>query len=259
MTSTSLFSQTVGSGRPLVLLHGWGVNSSIFLPLIEQLDQYSCIAIDLPGFGESQVIEGGFDAWVAALATQIPPQSIVLGWSLGGLLATRLAQRYPLQIAGLITVASSPCFLAQTEQQWPGIAAPVLTQFELQLQQDLGKTVERFLALQAMGSVTARDDIKRIRELVLAKPQPQALALAQGLEMLRSIDLRDSLATLNCPWLRIWGKLDGLVPRKVISLLQSEGDITDVLINKASHAPFISHTDEFLSHFQQWSTQKGLI
>ncbi|QSX33732.1 pimeloyl-ACP methyl ester esterase BioH [Shewanella avicenniae] len=263
MTSTSLFYHAVGNGQPLVLLHGWGVNSSIFLPLLEHLHQYSCLAIDLPGFGDSNAVEGDFEEWVDAIAAHIPSQSLVLGWSLGGLLATRIAQRYPDLVSGLITVASSPCFLAEPEQQWPGIAAPVLQQFEQQLLQDLPKTVERFLALQAMGSETARDDIKRIRELVLARPQPQASALEQGLAMLGSVDLRDSLKQVNSPWLRIWGKLDGLVPRRVVPLLNTEMnqgvDATDVIINKASHAPFISHTDEFLRHFQQWSMQKGFI
>ena len=259
MKSTSLSIDISGHGQPLVLLHGWGVNSSIFAPLTEQLSQYSCWRIDLPGFGASQPITAGFDAWVDAIAAKIPDNAIVLGWSLGGLVATSLALRYPAKVAALITVASSPCFLAKPDEQWPGIAPQVLQQFAVQLQQDLSKTVERFLALQAMGSSSARDDIRLIRELVLSKPQPDADALAAGLTMLRDIDLRAALPTLNVPWLRLWGKLDGLVPRKVLAQLPSQGNATDVLFAKASHAPFISHTDQFVTEINQWCAEKGLI
>lgn len=259
MKSSPLSIDISGQGQPLILLHGWGVNSSIFTPLTVQLPQYSCWRIDLPGFGDSQPIAGGFDAWVDAIAAAIPDQSIILGWSLGGLLATAIAQRYPVKLAGLITVASSPCFLAKPEQDWPGIAPQVLRQFAMQLQQDLSKTVERFLALQAMGSNSARDDIRIIRELVLAKPQPDSQALAAGLDMLRDIDLRGNLPAIISPWLRLWGKLDGLVPRKVLPQLLEQNNTTDVLFAKASHAPFISHTEQFVAEINQWCAEKGLI
>ncbi|WP_417762685.1 pimeloyl-ACP methyl ester esterase BioH [Shewanella sp.] len=257
MNSPALFMQASGDGHPLVLLHGWGMNSSIFTPLVAQLPQYQCLQVDLPGFGDSAPLDGGFDAWVDQLAQHLPEQAMVLGWSLGGLLATRLAQRYPTKVAALITVASSPYFLATAE--WPGIPAKVLQQFTQQLQQDLPKTIERFLALQAMGSDTARDDIRRIRELVLAKPQPDATALADGLAMLRDIDLREDAATLQLPWLRLWGKLDGLVPHRVITQMPTADNITDAIFAKASHAPFISHPHEVVTEIQRWSTATGLI
>lgn len=257
MNSPSLFMQASGHGQPLVLLHGWGMNSSIFTPLVAQLPQFQCFQVDLPGFGDSAPVAGGFDAWVEQLAQQLPQQAIVLGWSLGGLLATSLAQRFPAKVAALITVASSPCFLANAE--WPGIPPKVLQQFEQQLQQDLAKTIERFLALQAMGSDSARDDIRQVRELVLAKPLPDATALSAGLAMLRDVDLRGQLPALQQPWLRLWGKLDGLVPQRVIAQLPTADNVTDCVFAKASHAPFISHPQDVVAEIQRWSAARGLI
>lgn len=44
----------IGSGKPLLLLHGWGVNSEVMLPLAKQLSSlHTCYLIDLPGFGQS--------------------------------------------------------------------------------------------------------------------------------------------------------------------------------------------------------------
>lgn len=256
MTS-SLFYHVSGDGQPLVWLHGWGVNGSIFLPTVAQLPQYRSYCVDLPGFGDSQPQPGTLDDWAERLFEQLPTNAIWLGWSLGGLVATRIAQRWPQQVRGLVTIASSPRFMAQATPPWPGIAAAVMQQFAEQLRQDLQRTIERFLALQAMGSASARDDIRHIKELVLSKPQPDALALAQGLNMLQQVDLRSDLSLITLPWLRLWGKLDGLVPRKIATLLPQTPQSQDIILPKASHAPFISHSEDFLDNLRSWLQIKG--
>ncbi|QSX37159.1 pimeloyl-ACP methyl ester esterase BioH [Shewanella sedimentimangrovi] len=248
----SLHSDIFGDGPPLVLLHGWGMNGKVFSPLQQALSKYKVHCVDLPGFGLSPAIKGDLDAWVDALMAMAPADAVWAGWSLGGLVATRAAQRHPQRLAGLITIASSPCFMAREQEAWPGIAPKVLAQFEAELQQDLPRTIERFLAIQAMGSDSAREDIKRIKELVLSRPLPQASALAQGLSMLEQVDLRPGLATMDLPWLRIWGRLDGLVPRRMMGQLPSNSITEDKILAKASHAPFISHGDEFVLCVTDW-------
>lgn len=241
-----------GQGPDLVMLHGWGVNSAVFTPLHEALSQYRVHYVDLPGFGYSKCVEGGISAWVDTLTEVLPEQSIWVGWSLGGLIATQAALSYPQKIKALVTIASSPCFMARQDEAWPGIPPQVLNQFNKQLEQNLPKTIERFLAIQAMGSDTAKEDIKQLRDLVLARPLPDANALIQGLSMLTNIDLRQQLTQLQQPWLRIWGRLDGLVPKHVQSKMPISAQIEDITLTKASHAPFISHRDEFLKVLLPW-------
>ncbi|MCW3172113.1 pimeloyl-ACP methyl ester esterase BioH [Shewanella subflava] len=255
MTHPALYINTLGDGQDIVLLHGWGVNGAVFEPLKQALSQYRVHYVDLPGFGDSPMIEGDIHDWASALIQQLPSNAIWLGWSLGGLVATQIALNFPDKIKALITVASSPCFMAQTTetpQAWPGIASEVLGQFSTQLHHNLTKTVERFLAIQAMGSETAKTDILKIKSLVLAKPLPSEASLQQGLAMLAEVDLRSQLANITMPWLRVWGKLDGLVPRKAINMLAKNSNVEDIILAKASHAPFISHTDQFIEHISHW-------
>lgn len=241
------------SAPEIVMLHGWGMNSAVFTPLHSSLSQYRVHYVDLPGFGNSSAIDGGIDNWLEALITVLPENAIWVGWSLGGLVAMLAAIKYSQKMKGLITIASSPCFMARAEDKWPGIPPQVLAQFGQSLHKDLSKTVERFLAIQAMGSATAKEDIKQLRHLVLAKPLPNSNALIQGLKMLEEVDLRPKLNQIETPWLRIWGRLDGLVPRHVPALMPKNVELyQDVILNKASHAPFISHTDEFLDEFVTW-------
>ena len=257
MSFPALHIEIVGTQGPdVVLLHGWGVNNAVFSPLKNALHQYRVHYVDLPGFGLSPNIDGDINQWVQALAQQLPKNAIWIGWSLGGLLATKVAIDFPDSVSTLVTLASSPCFMAreatETTPAWPGILPAVLGQFSTQLNRDLPRTVERFLAIQAMGSDNAKADISQIKQLVLSKPMPSRQALAQGLTMLEEVDLRGQLSQLQQPWLRVWGKLDGLVPQRVIKHMPQASHITDAIIPKASHAPFISHQDEFLHNLLPW-------
>lgn len=45
---------TIGSGKPLIILHGWGSSSSVMAPLAKRLSEHRlCTLIDFPGFGDS--------------------------------------------------------------------------------------------------------------------------------------------------------------------------------------------------------------
>ena len=244
---SSLYWHTTGEGdRDLVLLHGWGLNAEVWQNIVPRLSPHFRLhLVDLPGFGRSQ----GFGALsLAEMAQQLlphlPHRSLLLGWSLGGLVASHLALTQPERVSALITVASSPCFTAQGD--WPGIKPETLESFQQQLSQDFQRTVERFLALQTMGSENARQDARQLKQVVLSQPMPSVAVLEGGLAILRQDDLRDALDSLTLPFLRIYGYLDGLVPRRVAEILDARWpDSPSVVMEKAAHAPFISHPEEF--------------
>lgn len=253
MTKARLHIESLGEGQDIVMLHGWGMNSAVFTPLHTALSEYRVHYVDLPGFGFSPPHQGTITDWVDLLVNALPDNAIWMGWSLGGLVATQAAIRFPERVKGLVTIASSPRFMAHDEQAWPGMPAQILSQFGNELEQNLARTIERFLVIQAMGSDTAKEDIKQLKELVLGRPLPDAAALRQGLDMLAAVDLRDELVNINQPWLRVWGRLDGLVPRRVPPKMpRHHADIEDVILAKASHAPFFSHPEDFLTELLRW-------
>lgn len=242
-----LYWQTTGTGdRDLVMLHGWGLNAGVWQNIIKRLSPHFRLhLVDLPGYGRSE----GFTAMsveemVANLLPFAPANALWLGWSLGGLVASKMALQHPEQVSGLITVASSPCFTA--DESWPGIKPETLSSFQQQLSENFQRTVERFLALQTLGTESARQDAKLLKSVVLSLPAPAVDVLNGGLEILRTVDLRDEMLALNVPMLRIYGALDGLVPRKIASILDAcNPESRSVVMDKAAHAPFISHPDLF--------------
>ncbi|MDK9605723.1 pimeloyl-ACP methyl ester esterase BioH [Lelliottia wanjuensis] len=243
----NLWWQTTGTGNvDLVLLHGWGLNAEVWHCIQEELaSQFRLHLVDLPGFGRSHSFGAmPLDEMANVVLERAPQKAIWLGWSLGGLVASQIALTHPERVQALVTVASSPCFAARDE--WPGIKPEVLAGFQQQLSEDFKRTVERFLALQTMGTETARQDARMLKSAVLALPMPDVEVLNGGLEILKTVDLREPLAALAVPHLRIYGYLDGLVPRKVVPMLdelwpQSES----LVIAKAAHAPFVSHPAAF--------------
>ncbi|MDC8829312.1 pimeloyl-ACP methyl ester esterase BioH [Alteromonas gilva] len=246
-TIAPLNSLTEGTGKALVLLHGWGMNSAVFtefLPLLTA--ELRVIRICLPGFGQNAVsVPDNYSLatltdWVASV---IPDGAVVAGWSLGGLVAQQLALDYANKVAGVITLASSPCFVSGPG--WRGIEPQVLQGFQTQLARNYEKTLDRFLAIQAMGSPSAKQDVKVIRGHLRDLPAPAEQALVAGLNLLEQTDLRQAIGRITQPTLRLYGRLDSLVPTCSIDRIHELQPAADtVVLSRAAHAPFISHPQQ---------------
>ncbi|MFT5756884.1 MAG: pimeloyl-[acyl-carrier protein] methyl ester esterase [Alteromonadaceae bacterium] len=248
-----------GQGLTLVFIHGWGLNSAVWQPTIAQLStQFEVITIDLPGFGlnvDNIISPYSLPSVVQEIQQAINKPAIYIGWSLGGLIATEISLRYPEKVLGLVTIASSPCFTKQLT--WLGIAPEMLTLFHHQLAEDTKKTIEGFLKIQAMGSPHIRQDIKVIRDLIMQYPMASRQTLDDSLRLLETVDKRAQLSLITQPFLRMYGKLDGLVPKKVIPMINDLSPNSDFYIfEKSSHAPFISHLDEFVITLTAWLSAK---
>ncbi|GAB3004651.1 alpha/beta fold hydrolase [Psychrosphaera aestuarii] len=100
----------------ILALHGWLDNAASFVPLIDALPNMNWIAIDLPGHGHSFHRANNsyyhFIDWVSdvievidALELNSPP--VLVGHSLGGMLATVIAGLYPDSIAKLVLIDSA--------------------------------------------------------------------------------------------------------------------------------------------------------
>ncbi len=104
----------------MVLLHGWGMNQGVWQVIKPELEFFhdgEVRCLDLPGFGNAQSIPIPYTLHAAAeqLSTQLNDQSILVGWSLGGLFALYIAAHWPDKVAKVVLVASTP-FFAQTDE-----------------------------------------------------------------------------------------------------------------------------------------------
>lgn len=238
--------QTIGEGDcHLVLLHGWGLNAQVWDCITPQLASHFTLHGGSAGLWPQRRVWGdvaGGDG--AAGAGAGPSTGGVAGLELGRAGGQPGRDYASGTRAGAGDGCLFPCFAARDD--WPGIKPEVLAGFQQQLSDDFQRTVERFLALQTMGTESARQDARALKQAVLSLPMPSAEALNGGLEILRTVDLRQALVRLPMPFLRLYGRLDGLVPRKLVPLLDDLWPESEsILFDKAAHAPFVSHPAAF--------------
>ncbi|MCB5188485.1 pimeloyl-ACP methyl ester esterase BioH [Methylobacillus caricis] len=250
---SQLHVQITGSGRPLVLIHGWGMHGGVWQPLVKKLaKQFELYVVDLPGMGFSQDISAeSLQEIVKALLPQLPVNADICGWSLGGLVAMSLALSHPQYVRRLVLVGSTPRFIntdADAPQPWlNGMAAAVFEKFARQVGEDYHATLLKFLTLQCMGASDARATIKQLRHAIAERPVPSAASLQRALNVLLENDLREQVASLRQETLLIHGDRDTLAPVQAAHWLAqhlSAGQLR--VIAGAGHAPFLSHPQQFI-------------
>jgi pimeloyl-[acyl-carrier protein] methyl ester esterase len=239
---------------PLILLHGWGMNPRAFDALIAQLDARLQIrALALPGHGgNASLPENTFASWTAHLAAQLPEAATLLGWSLGGQLAMRIARDHPHKVSRLILLSTTPRFTL-AEDWHAGIPAADLATFGAAMQADVCATLLRFLSLQTRGVPEQKRLLDTLRQTFFADPMPLPDALAAGLDMLLQSDLRAAAVALAQPALVIHGSVDKLTPPAAGAWLAAAiPDAQHIEIVGAAHAPILSHPERVAKAIRSW-------
>jgi len=229
----------------IVLLHGWGAHAGFWTDVSSALGpRHRLHAVDLPGHGQARpAVEGAFAQLPDALARSMPATVGVVGWSLGGQIALEWAAAAPRQVRWLVLVATTPCFVERPD--WPeGMAAAVFDPFAKGLVQDCESTLNRFAALHVAGARDAHATRVRLRELIASTPAPLPSALTQGLDWLRTQDLRSRLGAVRAPATVLHGTADRIVPigagQRLAALLPRARYIE---IEGAGHALLLSHPE----------------
>jgi pimeloyl-[acyl-carrier protein] methyl ester esterase len=244
--------ETQGAGADLVMIHGWAMHAGIFAGFARALaPHFRLHLVDLPGHGYSRADAGSLDPAECArrIAGKVP-RAIWLGWSLGGLVAMRAALDRPASVRALVLIASSPRFVVADDWSF-GVAPSVFAEFGAGLAQDYRGTIERFLALETLGSEHARAELRALKADVFAHGEPAMSALAEGLCVLDAADLRADVSRIAVPSLWIAGRRDRLVDAEAMKWAAAQCGGRYVECN-SGHAPFLGHAEvlaETIVHF----------
>lgn len=249
MNSSSLWCNAFGnldSQKKIIFLHGWGFHSDVWLPLIPFFEKEYCITlIDLPGHGRSKnvVWPDSVDDLINQISRHMDHNSVVVGWSLGGLIATLMVKKIPQNIKALILIACNPCFVCRDD--WAvAMPEPVFTQFEHALEVDAEHLLQQFVGLVCKEDARVRAINKQLKTHLFDHGKPSTAALQKSLTVLRSIDLRSTLQQLALPILHILGKKDTLVPVSVENYSRELSPDSHIsVIDHASHIPFYSQPE----------------
>ncbi|MEE9330811.1 MAG: pimeloyl-ACP methyl ester esterase BioH [Methylophilaceae bacterium] len=251
--------EIIGQGKPLVLIHGWGMHGGVWQPVAKQLAKdYMLYIVDLPGMGYSRTVDP-YELYSLAeeVAEVIPGVSDILGWSLGGLIAQNIAITQPDRIRRLVLVGSTPCFINKPDWQ-AGIPVDYFNNFANSVDADYKRTMINFLTLQCMKAKNARDTIKQLRHGFDLKPAPTQQTLKRALQVLLQTDLREESANIRKPTLLIHGDRDTLAPVQAAHWMMQQlpkGYLR--VMSGAAHAPFLSHSEQFVEALTQFLEPNG--
>ena len=196
-----------GSGTPLVLLHGYPLDHSIWEPLIPRLEKEADLILpDLPGFGSSQPFEANYNmadlaADIAGLLDALHIQrAAIAGHSMGGYVALAFLRAYPKRLLGLGLVSSQ--ILADAPERKAGRYKDA--------ESILAHGVREVADGMSM-KLTANPDLQGwIRGLIL-RQRPVGLTRALR-AMAERPDSSDLFSGLNIPLCLIHGTADELIP-----------------------------------------------
>lgn len=232
----------------LVLLHGWAHTAEIWRAWLPWLRRRANVTLlELPGFGRSPFQPGlTVDELLDQLAERVPEKAVLLGWSLGGMLAAQFTLRYPRRCAALITIATNACYVAR--DAWPTAQPqPEFDRFRELVARNPVERMRKFEGLQMFGDSRERELLRELR--ALRQPQAPLAALLWGLDLLGAMDVRTALQSCRVPGLHIFGANDALVPvASAARVAQLVRDQWVIAIEGAAHAPFLSQPELCWQH-----------
>jgi len=214
----------------ILLITGWGVGIEPLQSLKLHLQQKGC---------EVQLINI-FNILNNSVQKQLHLLNdidTVIGWSLGGQLATQLVDSFYKSTGltkTLITLASNPCFVANSTWQ-TAMPADVFDLFKQSFLQNPEATLKRFYYLITQGSAQAKQDWLNMQNI--ANPPPYELLL-EGLEMLEHLNLVDNLKNYSGPQLHLFAEQDSVIPCKIVENFEyiATEKMRYKLLNDATHA-----------------------
>jgi pimeloyl-[acyl-carrier protein] methyl ester esterase len=233
----------------IVLLHGWGFSRLIwetFIPYLENDFDVTCL--DLLGYGDNiTTTQVTLEKISQDVIDKLPTSPILLGWSLGGLVAMHIAAHHPERLSHLITITSTPRFMATTG--WPGMSVTTMDRFCADLIKDHQQLLQHFIYLQFHDALKDRQHIKALKKHLKDSVSPSPTVLNDTLSILKNTDLRSQMKTIQCPQQYLFGRLDTIVPARVsdkIKLLAPNAKVS--VLPKVSHAPFLSDPQRCYQH-----------
>ncbi len=246
-----------GSGRPVVLIHGWPLSGQAWEPQVSVLQAagYRVVTYDRRGFGHSDKPESGYryDALADDLHRVLEHcglQDVTLvGFSMGGGEVARYIGRHgESRLHSVVFAAAVPPYLMQTVDNPEGPLTPQKAQQKKHaLEQDraayFDEFTQNFFSANGVQQVT---ESQRGEAVALCHQSAQHAALA-CMDAFSTTDFREDLKKVTVPTLVIHGGADAIVP------IEGSGQRTHhavphsklVVVNGAPHGLNVSHAQAF--------------
>jgi 3-oxoadipate enol-lactonase len=169
----------------------------------------------MPGYGASPPLErmtfpGLAQALVALLDSRDAEQAVVIGHSMGGMVAQELVASFPERVSALVLYATTPAFGASGSDWQRQFLESRLRPLEE------GKTPADLAPALVAGIVGDEPDLKGVAQAVECMSAISVNAYRAALHCLVTFDRRDSLEKIRCPTLALVGERDRVASPAIV-------------------------------------------
>ncbi|MBX3098537.1 MAG: alpha/beta hydrolase [Salinibacterium sp.] len=226
----------VGQGPVVILVHGIASSAATFNRLIPLLDdRYRCISIDLLGFGGSPApVDAKYtiEEHVAAIhktirSLRLVAPFVLVGHSLGSLLAARFAAQHPEQVSRLILV-SPPVYVAPSEISDPRVRLQVgayLKVYEFMRE-------NKAFTMSTAANISQLFGLKDALEVSERNWVPFMLSLQNCIESQTTVS---DIAAVQVPIDVVYGALDQFIPAGTMRILEQMRHVTMHRVEVSDH------------------------
>lgn len=192
-----------GKGKtPVILIPGFACSGEVWNGTLKLLEpHYKCYTLTMHGFaGAKADTAPSVKFWISSIDKYIKNEHlqkpIIIGHSIGGVMAEWLAADYPEDIAKIIVVDAAPCLFALNDSTYKAYEHPNCT-FMANFYKSMDSA--RFRAMQTMSMGSLVKDSTMLDTIVLWSVLSDRNTLGQIFCQFRNIDMRDKLAQITCP------------------------------------------------------------
>jgi pimeloyl-ACP methyl ester carboxylesterase len=196
----------------LFFLHGVGGGHAAWDRQVPHFTQrgHRCVAWDQPGYGAAPLVEPyDFAQVTKALRERIEEPAVLVGHSMGGMVAQETYARYPEAVRALVLSFTSPAFPGSGEFAEQFVAARIGPL-------DRGKSMAEIAAALMPGMRGSRSDPEglALAQRVMAGIPPETYRKA--VRLLTTFDRRENLANIRVPTLVVAGSDDSVAPPAIL-------------------------------------------
>jgi 3-oxoadipate enol-lactonase len=251
---TPAFVATGTGDTAIVMLHGVGGGKEVWTPQMTAFARggYRAAAWDMPGYGETPAIEpyqmAGLARALERLLDALAAETVVLlGHSMGGMVAQEAATLFPGKIGGLILSCTSPAF-GKADGAWQN---EFLRQRLAPL--DAGGTMAD-LAPVLVADMIGRDaDSAGVKLAIEVMSRVPGETYRKALAALAGFDRRSALGSIQVPTLALAGECDQTAPAAVMKKMAEKIRGAEyVCIGGSGHLANLEHPTAFNEAVLEW-------
>jgi 3-oxoadipate enol-lactonase len=237
---------TVGSGPDVVLLHSLLSNRNVFDRIVPLLsDRYTLHIVDLPGFGQTDLVEPSIDAYgslIGAMMTEagVSTDAVLLGNGLGGFVALGTAVNCGDRFDKLIIAGAGPGFPEEGKAPFKGMAAAA---GENGMAGVVDVAVRRIFTEEYLDAHP--DDLAERRAVLL---RTDVTAFQRACEALWTLDYFEAVKHITNETLLVVGSEDSATPPSLVRQLhQLMPNTTYVELPGVAHGPQLQDPEGFVA------------